>query len=201
MDPLSPTARTDPPRPGAVLLQEFMQPLGLTGYRVAKELSLAPITVSEILRGLRSISPTVACRLGRYFGVPAAYWLTLQASYDAHIASNNGAADGVEVCDLLQNDAKLHEKLKFTIPPGLFHHDAENKASKAHAVAIGRDGGNGALPKNGDQAVRSNGKSITPTDGKRATLKGKFKTPSVRNEEDLDPAPIDGMKTDRKGRV
>lgn len=96
-----------------------MQPLGLTGYRVAKELSLAPIAVSEIVRGLRSISPTVACRLGRYFGVPSAYWLSLQADYDSYVAARNGAADGVEVCELLRENRNLREQLILKVPPGL----------------------------------------------------------------------------------
>jgi addiction module HigA family antidote len=55
--------------PGDVLRRLFMLPLGLTAYRISKEMSVPPITLSEILRGKRAISATMACRLGVYFGV------------------------------------------------------------------------------------------------------------------------------------
>jgi addiction module HigA family antidote len=95
-----------------VLLEDFMQPLGISAYRVAKDLSLAPITVSQILRGLRSISPAVACRLGTYLGVPPAYWLLVQASYEAHSAAIAGAANSTQICEALQSNNILQEALR-----------------------------------------------------------------------------------------
>jgi len=92
------TAQNDVPvvkPPGEILLQEFMRPLGLSAYRVSKELGVAPITISEILRGLRSITPFMACRLGAFFETHPVYWLTLQATYDVHHNHSNGASDGV----------------------------------------------------------------------------------------------------------
>ena len=112
MDTPPAPAPDDPRPPGTVLLQDFMQPLGISAYRVAKDLSLAPITVSEILRGLRSISPTVACRLGTYFGVPPAYWLLVQASYEAHAAAKAGKANGAQICEALQLNSELQEGLR-----------------------------------------------------------------------------------------
>lgn len=70
------------PHPGTILRQEFMNPLGITAYRLSKELGVTPITVSHILRGKRSISVTIAARLGIYFDVPSDFWLRLQAAFD-----------------------------------------------------------------------------------------------------------------------
>lgn len=67
-----------------------MNPLGITAYRLSKELGVTPITVSHILRGKRSISVSIAARLGTYFDVPSAFWLRLQAAYDlAHISPDD----------------------------------------------------------------------------------------------------------------
>lgn len=70
------------PHPGTILRQEFMDPLGITAYRLSKELGVTPITVSHILRGKRSISVSIAARLGIYFDVPSDFWLRLQAAFD-----------------------------------------------------------------------------------------------------------------------
>jgi addiction module HigA family antidote len=70
------------PHPGTILRQEFMNPLKITAYRLSKELGVTPITVSHILRGKRSISVSIAARLGVYFDVPSDFWLRLQAAFD-----------------------------------------------------------------------------------------------------------------------
>lgn len=70
------------PHPGTILRLEFMNPLGITAYRLSKELGVTPITVSHILRGKRSISVSIAARLGIFFDVPSDFWLRLQATYD-----------------------------------------------------------------------------------------------------------------------
>lgn len=93
-------------RPGDILFQEFMRPLGLTAYRVSKELGVAPITVSEILRGMRSISPSMACRLATFFETHPVFWLALQATYDVHLHQNNGTNHDVAPCRHL-NGRKL----------------------------------------------------------------------------------------------
>ncbi len=68
--------------PGEILLTEFMEPLGLTAYRLAKDICVPAPRVGDIVRGKRSISADTALRLGIYFGLPAQFWLNLQNEYD-----------------------------------------------------------------------------------------------------------------------
>ena len=68
--------------PGEILLTEFMEPLGLTAYRVAKEIGVPLPRVNVIVHGKRSISADSALRLGIYFGLPAQFWFNLQNDYD-----------------------------------------------------------------------------------------------------------------------
>lgn len=82
--------------PGHVLRRLFMDPLGLSAYRVSTDLEVPPIAISEILRGKRAISATMALRLGTYFGVSPEFWLALQAAHDLHRAANNGRNNGEE---------------------------------------------------------------------------------------------------------
>ena len=77
--------------PGEILLTEFMQPYGLTAYRLAKELSVSLPRVNDIVRGKRAISADTALRLGIYFGLPAQFWLNLQNDYDLRRAANASA--------------------------------------------------------------------------------------------------------------
>lgn len=74
--------------PGDILLTEFMEPLGLTAYRLAKELYVPQPRISDVIRGKRSISADTALRLGIYFGLPAQFWLNLQNDYDIRLAKN-----------------------------------------------------------------------------------------------------------------
>lgn len=74
--------------PGEILLTEFMQPYGLTAYRLAKELCVPLPRVNDIVRGRRGISADTALRLGIYFGLPAQFWLNLQNDYDLRLAAN-----------------------------------------------------------------------------------------------------------------
>ena len=75
-----------PVHPGEVLLEDFMKPLGLSQYRVAKEIGVPTLRISQIVRGRRSVTADTALRLARYFGTSAAVWLRLQARYDLEIA-------------------------------------------------------------------------------------------------------------------
>jgi antitoxin HigA-1 len=76
-----------PVHPGDILLHDFMQPLKLSSYRVAKELGVAAPTVNEIVRRRRAITAEMALRLSRYFGTSAQLWQNLQTQYDLEIAS------------------------------------------------------------------------------------------------------------------
>ena len=77
-----PQKREPAKTPGDILRRSFMEPLGLSAYRVAKEIGVPQITLSQILRGNRGISPAMAVRLGLYFGVKPQFWLAMQADHD-----------------------------------------------------------------------------------------------------------------------
>ena len=77
--------------PGEILLTEFMEPLGLTGYRLAKELAVPAPRIGDLVRGKRSISADTALRLGIYFGLPAQFWMNLQNEYDLRRAAASPA--------------------------------------------------------------------------------------------------------------
>jgi len=78
--------RLPPVHPGEVLLEDFMKPLGLSQYRVAKDIGVSPIRISQIIHGKRAITADTAIRLSRYFGTSAEVWLRLQARYDLEVA-------------------------------------------------------------------------------------------------------------------
>ncbi|HGG60738.1 MAG TPA: addiction module antidote protein, HigA family, partial [Gammaproteobacteria bacterium] len=72
----------DPIHPGEVLLEEFLRPMGISQYRLARDISVPQRRISEITQGKRSITADTALRLGRYFGMEAQFWLNLQSRYD-----------------------------------------------------------------------------------------------------------------------
>jgi addiction module HigA family antidote len=74
-----------PIHPGEILLEEFLSPLRISQYRLAKETSVPPRRINEIVRGQRSISADTALRLARYFGTSERFWLNLQARYDLEV--------------------------------------------------------------------------------------------------------------------
>jgi addiction module HigA family antidote len=78
--------KLSPIHPGEVLLEDFMKPLGLTQYRLAQDIGVTPIRISQIIHGERSVSVDTAMRLARYFGTSAAVWLRLQVRYDLEVA-------------------------------------------------------------------------------------------------------------------
>ena len=74
-----------PVHPGEVLLEEYLTPLGLTQYRLAKGLSVPPRRINEIVHGNRAITADTALRLGRFFGTSERFWLNLQTAYDLDV--------------------------------------------------------------------------------------------------------------------
>src|SRR6266478_3566097 len=80
-----PRRKLPPIHPGEILREEFLSPLGVSQYRLAKETSVPARRINEIVRGSRSISADTALRLARYFGTSERFWLTLQARYDLEI--------------------------------------------------------------------------------------------------------------------
>jgi addiction module HigA family antidote len=75
-----------PIHPGEVLMHDFMEPMGLSQYRVAVSIGVPPRRINEIVHGLRGISADTGLRLSRYFGLSDQYWLNLQALYDLQVA-------------------------------------------------------------------------------------------------------------------
>jgi addiction module HigA family antidote len=80
--------------PGEILKTEFMEPMGVSGYVLAKALNFPGIY--EVVRGERAITADTAVRLGKYFGLPAQFWLNLQNDYDLRLAEGNGAGKGIQ---------------------------------------------------------------------------------------------------------
>jgi len=77
-----------PIHPGEILLEDFMKPLGLSQYRLAHDIGVTPIRISQIVNSERSVTVDTAMRLARYFGTSAAVWLRLQVRYDLEVAES-----------------------------------------------------------------------------------------------------------------
>ena len=83
------TRKKQPPvHPGEILLEEFLKPLELSQYRVARDLSVPPRRINEIVHGHRGVTADTALRLARYFGTSPRFWLNLQARYDLEIEND-----------------------------------------------------------------------------------------------------------------
>lgn len=74
-----------PVHPGEVLLEDFLEPMGISQYRLAKDISVPPRRINEIVHGKRSVTADTALRLARYFGTSDRFWLNLQTSYDLDV--------------------------------------------------------------------------------------------------------------------
>jgi antitoxin HigA-1 len=77
-----PPRKLAPIHPGEVLLSDFLEPLGVSQYRVARDISVPPRRINEIVHGKRAVSADTALRLARYFGTSERFWLNLQARFD-----------------------------------------------------------------------------------------------------------------------
>ncbi len=75
-----------PIHPGQVLREDFLEPMGITAYRLAKDLHVPVTRIAAILKGGRGITADTALRLGRYFGTTPQLWLNLQVRYDLEVA-------------------------------------------------------------------------------------------------------------------
>jgi antitoxin HigA-1 len=94
-------AKTLPPiHPGDILLHEFMEPMGITRYRLSKDIGVPPQRIGDIVAGKRAITADTDLRLCRYFGLTDGYWLRGQARYDTECAR-----------DALQEDLKRIQPL------------------------------------------------------------------------------------------
>lgn len=95
--------RLPPVHPGEVLLEDFMKPLSLSQYRVAKDIGVPPLRISQIVNGKRSVTADTAMRLARYFGTSPDVWLRLQARYDLEVAQ-------IEFGDRIKQEVKVLDK-------------------------------------------------------------------------------------------
>ena len=75
----------NPIHPGEILMEEFLEPLGVSQYRLAKDISVPPRRINEIVHGKRSITANTALRLARFFGTTERFWLNLQVRYDLEV--------------------------------------------------------------------------------------------------------------------
>ena len=72
-----------------MLLEEFLKPLGVSQYELAKQISVPARRINEIVHGKRAITPDTSLRLSRAFGLSPSFWITMQARYDLEVASDN----------------------------------------------------------------------------------------------------------------
>jgi addiction module HigA family antidote len=90
------TQRDFPPiHPGEILLEEFLNPMGITQYRLAKSINVPQRRIGEIVHGKRAITADTALRLGRFFGMEAQFWLNLQSRYDL-LSAEEALADRLD---------------------------------------------------------------------------------------------------------
>lgn len=94
-----------PVHPGEVLLEEFLQPMSISQYRLAKSISVPQRRISEIVKGTRAITPDTALRFGLFFSMDSRFWLNLQSRHD-----------------LLKVEQNIGERLKQEIQP--YHQDS-----------------------------------------------------------------------------
>lgn len=79
------TKKIAPIHPGEILLEEFLKPLGISQYRLAKDINVPARRINEIVHGKRAITADTALRLSRYFNLSERFWLNLQARYDLEV--------------------------------------------------------------------------------------------------------------------
>jgi antitoxin HigA-1 len=85
---LSDTERLAPVHPGEILREEFLKPMGISQYQLAKAIEVPLTRIAAIVKGQRAISADTALRLARYFGTGERFWLNLQAHYDLEVAKD-----------------------------------------------------------------------------------------------------------------
>ncbi|MFZ0477546.1 MAG: HigA family addiction module antitoxin [Terriglobales bacterium] len=99
--------------PGEILRTEFMEPMGVSAYALAKALGFPGIY--DVVRGDRAISADTAIRLGKYFGLPAQFWLNLQNDYDLRIAEATGVGRKIKpraVSQPKRRNSRAHAALR-----------------------------------------------------------------------------------------
>ena len=91
--------RLQPIHPGEILREEFLEPMGISQYRLAKDITVDPRRISAIIQGKRAVTADTALRLARYFDTSERFWLNLQAQYDLEVERD-------ELGDRLEKEVK-----------------------------------------------------------------------------------------------
>jgi addiction module HigA family antidote len=91
-----------PIHPGEILLEEFLKPMGISQYRLAKDIGVPAMRISKIVRGQRGISADTALRLARYFGMSVEFWTGIQTHYEVEMAK-------MALSDRLVKEVKVFE--------------------------------------------------------------------------------------------
>lgn len=94
------TKKIKPIHPGEILREEFLEPMKISQYRLAKDIGVAPRRINEIIHETRAITADTALRLGKYFSVSPQFWLNLQSHYDL-------AVEGEELANVLNYNVKI----------------------------------------------------------------------------------------------
>ena len=81
--------KLNPIHPGEILMEEFLKPIGVSQYRLAKDISVPPRRINEIVHGKRSVTADTALRFGRFFGMSPQFWLNLQTRYDLEVTEDS----------------------------------------------------------------------------------------------------------------
>jgi addiction module HigA family antidote len=89
-----------PTHPGEILIEEFLKPMGISQYRIAKDIGVPAMRISKIVRGERGISADTALRLARYFGMSVEFWTGIQTHYDTEMAK-------MALADRLEKEVKI----------------------------------------------------------------------------------------------
>ncbi len=89
-----------PTHPGEILLEEFLKPMGISQYRLSKDIGVPAMRINKIVRGERGISADTALRLARYFGMSVEFWTDIQTHYDTEIAK-------IALADRLEKEVKI----------------------------------------------------------------------------------------------
>jgi addiction module HigA family antidote len=89
-----------PVHPGEILLEEFLNPMGITQYRLAKDIKVPARRINEIVHGKRAITANTALRLGKYFSMSPQFWVNLQSHYDLEVEIDN-------ISDELESEVKV----------------------------------------------------------------------------------------------
>jgi addiction module HigA family antidote len=99
-----PAKKLPPTHPGEVLLEDFLKPLDLSQYRLAKDISVPPRRINEIVHGKRAVTADTALRLARYFGTSERFWLNLQVRYDLEVEKDR-------LVDVLERDVTVFQAI------------------------------------------------------------------------------------------